>query len=72
MKHTIKALNIALLSLAIVLLPLITFAQAGFGPTDVTDTPIDGGISLLIAAGIGYGGRKLYQKRANNRAEKND
>jgi hypothetical protein len=28
--------------------------------------PIDGGISLLIAAGALYGGKKLYSKRKEN------
>lgn len=27
------------------------------------DVPIDGGVSLLIAAGIGYGLKKVYDKR---------
>ncbi len=30
----------------------------GFSP-DTQDVPIDGGISLLIAAGIGYGIKKI-------------
>lgn len=25
--------------------------------------PIDGGLSLLLAAGIGYGAKKMYQNR---------
>lgn len=31
-------------------------------PPDPT-IPIDGGISLLIAAGIGYGAKKMYDSR---------
>jgi hypothetical protein len=31
------------------------------------DAPIDGGLSLLIAGGIGYGARKIY--RAKNKAK---
>lgn len=31
-------------------------------PPDPT-IPIDGGISLLLAAGIGYGAKKIYEKR---------
>ncbi|HEX5024052.1 MAG TPA: hypothetical protein VFV68_02220 [Agriterribacter sp.] len=27
------------------------------------DIPIDGGLSLLIAAGIGYGAKRAYDKR---------
>ncbi len=31
--------------------------------------PIDGGLSLLLAAGIGYGAKKLYQNRHKKQAE---
>jgi len=27
------------------------------------DVPIDGGISILIAAGVGYGAKKMQQQR---------
>lgn len=30
---------------------------------DVDGAPIDGGLSLLVAAGVGYGARKLKQRR---------
>ena len=35
------------------------------GPADPSDTfvPIDGGIALLLAAGVGYGAKKLIQHR---------
>ena len=36
-------------------LPMLTFAQ---GPPDPEDTPIDGGVGLLLAAGVGYGIKK--------------
>jgi hypothetical protein len=40
-------------------------------PSDVTtcttpdpiNTPIDGGLSLLLAAGIAYGTKKMYNKK---------
>ena len=32
------------------------------------DAPIDGGLSLLVAAGIAYGGRKIYNKRKKEEA----
>ena len=60
-----KALRIALL-LAVVLTSTVILAQPGpptgppcggpFGPA----CPIDGGVSLLIAAGLAYGGKKSY------------
>ncbi|MEI2708389.1 MAG: hypothetical protein V9E96_05130 [Chitinophagaceae bacterium] len=30
---------------------------------DVNDVPIDGGLSLLIAVGVGYGAKKIKEKR---------
>jgi hypothetical protein len=36
------------------IVPALSFAQPG--PPD--DTPIDGGVSLLLAAGVGYGVKK--------------
>jgi len=38
------------------------FAEVPDPGTD-PDIPIDGGLSLLIAAGIGYGAKKAYDKR---------
>jgi hypothetical protein len=49
-----RLLPVVLASLCFVL-PLITLAQ---GPVDPEDTPIDGGLSLLLAAGVGYGVKK--------------
>ena len=48
-------------------MPSIGFAQApvedpGCNPLDPL-CPIDGGVSLLIAAGIGLGAKKAYQER---------
>jgi hypothetical protein len=33
---------------------------AGNNPVGSTGAPIDGGLSILIALGLGYGARKLY------------
>ena len=30
---------------------------------DVVDVPIDGGLSLLVAAGVGYGAKQLRKKK---------
>ncbi len=64
MKLPISRITICsfLLVLAVLVLPAIASAQPGFGD-DVDDVPLDGGISLLVAAGIGYGARKMHQKR---------
>ena len=46
-------------------LPLFTFAQ----PDPPGDTPIDGGLSLLLAAGVGYGVKKYRSSRKKNEVE---
>lgn len=57
----------AFLTLALFIMVSVTSAQPGppddgppcggpFGPP----CPIDGGVSLLIAAGLAYGGKKTY------------
>jgi len=38
--------------------PLFTIAQGGGLPAAPADVPIDGGLSLLLAAGVGYGIKK--------------
>jgi hypothetical protein len=44
--------------------PLLAVTQPG-GPGGDPDAeiPIDGGIGLLIAAGVAYGAKKAYDKR---------
>jgi hypothetical protein len=44
------------------LMSLPVLAQLG-DPGDDPDAPIDGGVSLLVAAGIGYGAKKVYEAR---------
>ena len=39
-------------------------ASGGPAPTGPTQTPLDGGASLLLAGGIGYAVRRLRQRRA--------
>ena len=54
-----KLISIFILTICF-LLPVITlFAQ----PTPPSDAPIDGGLSLLIAGGVGYGVKKIKEKR---------
>jgi hypothetical protein len=46
------------------LLPVVAKAQiGGFGGTEDPDAPIDGGVSILIAAGVGYGIKKAKENR---------
>ena len=48
--------------IAAVILPSLVHAQPVFDD-DVNDVPIDGGLSLLIAAGVGYGAKKMRNKK---------
>lgn len=61
MKNMKKQIFFQLLFITIcMVLPMLTFAQ---GPPDPQDTPIDGGIGLLLAAGVGYGVKKYRDSR---------
>jgi len=62
MKLKISTIQIIIV-LAILFLPTLLHAQGpGFGD-DTDDVPVDGGLSLLAAAGIGYGVKKIRDKR---------
>ena len=56
-----RDIYITLLMLICMALPMITLAQA---PPDPDDVPIDGGLSLLVAAGAAYGAKK-YRDHKN-------
>lgn len=56
-KRDIYTILLVLLCMA---LPMITLAQ---GPPDPEDTPIDGGLGLLLAAGAAYGVKKYRDGR---------
>jgi hypothetical protein len=53
------------------LTPTLSHAQTD-PPPDPIDTPIDGGLSILLAAGIGYGVKKAYEKRKKVNEPPND
>jgi hypothetical protein len=55
--YQMKAVFIA----SMILLPLLTFAQV-LPPAD--PAPLDGGLSLLVAAGAAYGIKKYRDKQA--------
>ncbi|RYE25904.1 MAG: hypothetical protein EOP51_02415 [Sphingobacteriales bacterium] len=44
-----------------ILVPAISFAHGNSG-----GVPLDGGISLLVAAGVGYGAKKMAASRKKN------
>lgn len=41
------------------------------GDPDQTPVPFDGGLSLVIAAGVGFGVKKAYQARKQKKQEEN-
>lgn len=55
--------------LMLVITPMIAIAQPD--PGDDPDLPIDGGVGLLIAAGVGYG-VKMAKDRKAKRAEQSN
>ncbi len=63
MKLNISTIQIIMLT-CFFLLPCLLHAQPGFGD-DVDDVPVDGGLSLLVAAGVGYGIKRVkgYRKK---------
>ena len=58
MKNSINKIFPVLLMMILLVLPSVLFAQPGFDD-DVTDVPIDGGLSILLAAGAAYGIKKV-------------
>jgi hypothetical protein len=62
MKLNIKTITI-LCFIAALIIPSLTHAQPMFDD-DVNDVPVDGGLSLLVAAGVGYGAKKLKDRRS--------
>jgi hypothetical protein len=62
-----KFIKPSLLILILVMIHIITYAQPF--DDDVNDVPLDGGLSLLIAGGVGYGIKKANNAR-NRKKEK--
>jgi hypothetical protein len=49
---------------SVLILIAIAYAKAQITDPGIDpDVPIDGGLSLLVAAGVGYGTKKLREKR---------
>ena len=58
-----------LMMLLVMLLPVLVHAQSDPGG-DPDTAPIDGGLSLLIAGGVGYGVKRVREKRASSQENK--
>ncbi len=54
-----KIIQIVLLTVCFLIPVLPLLAQ----PTPPESAPVDGGLSLLIAGGVGYGVKKIREKR---------
>ena len=57
---------------AVILICALSYApslQAQPDPGGDPDVPIDGGVSLLVAAGVAYGAKKAYDKRKKNQQQ---
>jgi len=54
-------ITIMILLVIMIGLPMLVHAQPD--PGDNPDAPIDGGLSLLVAAGVGYGVKKVREGR---------
>ncbi len=62
--NTAQLIKIIYLFIILVSISNLLHAQPP-GPGGDNDAPIDGGLSLLIAGGVGYGVKKIREKRKN-------
>ncbi len=67
-QYSKKLISTGILFLALTILPNLTHAQDPGDPGPDPDAPIDGGISILVVAGVGYGLKKAkdYRKRQSS------
>ncbi len=64
-----KAYKLAVVLFVGMFFSLSVFAQADAGDGD-SQVPIDGGLTLLLAAGAGLGVKKIYDQRKKQKDEK--
>ncbi len=64
MNNMVQKLKVLLVA-GMLFFPILVMAQPGDFDDDVEDNsvPFDGGVSLLVAAGIGYGIKKVRDSR---------
>jgi hypothetical protein len=64
-------LTVVLMTLFLTCLPtILLLAQGDPGGDPDENVPFDGGISILVAAGIGYAVKKGYDRRKKNKEAK--
>ena len=69
MKIRSRLLSFFLMLMLICLPTILVLAQGDPGDDPDQGVPFDGGLSLLIAAGIGYAAKKGYDQRKLNKAK---
>lgn len=69
-KYLVNRTKILFSFIILMILPVLLFAQDPGDPTGDPDIPIDGGVGILVAAGIGYGYKKYRESR--NKANQAD
>jgi len=62
----VSKIKLLFLVLFLSVAPLVLNAQTHYDETEsdggvVTDTPVDGGVVLLLVAGVGFGAIKIYR-----------
>lgn len=66
-----KGIKLSFLILTISCISAVTASAQGPGsPGEPTETPIDGGASLIAIAAAGYGAKKMLKKKKENLNEK--
>ncbi|MBE7169233.1 MAG: hypothetical protein INR73_01500 [Williamsia sp.] len=64
LKSYFSCLAVFCMMLVLTFLPSLLWAQpGGGGPDPDPSVPLDGGVSLLVAAGVGYAIKKAHDKR---------
>jgi hypothetical protein len=61
-----------ILTLSFFFLVGIVIAQPPFSSSNALGAPIDGGLSLLLAAGAAYGAKKVYDFRNKDNQDEED
>jgi len=72
MKMSNQIISSMILSVIVMLAPLVLLAQPPFDPGGSPDVPIDGGLSILLAAGAGYVVKKGYDRKKRKEKERNE